>query len=287
MDMKIFITGAYGQLGSELLKQSKYEIIGSDIDTVDVTNSEQIESFVVSAKPDVIINCASITNVDLCESEQEKAFSVNAIGAKKLALAAEKLGAILVQLSSDYVFDGKSNIPYKETDITNPLNIYGKAKVVSEEYVRATCKRHFIVRTAWLYGLAGDNFVKTILNAARQGEPLKVVNDQIGNPTNAADLAKHLLILVNTEEYGTYHCTNNGECSRYEFACEFLRLSGLEYTIKPCATDEFPRFARRPEYSSLDNMMLRLTAADKMRHWRDAIADYMTHYNKETGAFSL
>jgi dTDP-4-dehydrorhamnose reductase len=229
--------------------------------------------------PDVIINCAAYTNVDKCETDKDTAFAVNALGARNLAIAANDVGSKLLYISTDYVFDGSGHEPRREWDLPNPQNVYGWTKLAGEQYVRQFCPRSFIVRTAWLYGYTGGNFVKTILNAAKSGKPLKVVDDQRGNPTSCVDLVKHLLKLAGTEDYGTYHCTNNGECSWYEFAKEFLKLSGLSYAIEPCTTEEFPRPAKRPAYSSLDNMMLRLTIGDEMRSWQDAIAEYMERGN--------
>jgi len=285
--VKILITGANGQLGSELRRQAKCEAAAADLPELDITNLPQFRSFAALHKPDAIINCAAYTNVDKCEEDKDAAFAVNALGARNAAIAAEETGAKLIHMSTDYVFSGEGATPKREWDMPAPRSVYGYTKLAGEEYARQFCRRHFIVRTAWLYGYDGNNFVKTILNAARAGKPLKVVNDQIGNPTNAADLAKHLLRLAETDEFGTYHCTNNSECSWYDFAGEFLRLSGLIYSMEPCSTDEFPRAAKRPAYSALDNMMLRLTIGDEMRAWQEAIAEYMSHYNKDTGVFEF
>lgn len=285
--MKILITGSKGQLGSELQRQARYPFVAVDLLELDITKLDSVCEFVGHVKPDVIINCAAYTNVDKCELEPDIAYAVNAIGARNLAIATNNSGAKLVHISTDYVFDGQGNIPKCEWNLSSPQSVYGYTKLAGEGFVKQFSKHYFIIRTAWLYGLNGGNFVKTILGAAKSDKPLKVVNDQIGNPTNCDDLAKHLLKLVETDEYGTYHCTNNGECSWYDFACEFLRLSGLEYIIAPCTTAEFPRSAKRPSYSALDNMMLRLTIGDEMRSWQEAIADFMTHYNKESGEFNV
>jgi dTDP-4-dehydrorhamnose reductase len=296
--MKILITGDKGQLGTELkrvlsrgrselgnlpaeLKSS--QVAGFDIDGLDIANQDAVNAFVGDLKPEAIINCAAYTNVDRCESDADAAMKANAVGPRNLAVAAEEVGAKLIHISTDYVFSGDDLAPQIEWNIPNPQSIYGYSKLLGEQYVRQFCRRSFVVRTAWLYGYTGNNFVKTILKAARETGKVKVVNDQRGNPTNAADLAHHLLKLAATEGYGLYHCTNNGECSRYEFASEFLRLSGLEYTITPCTTAEYPHPARRPAYSSLDNRMLCVTVGDEMRSWQEAIASYMNHYDKESG----
>ncbi|MDR1000982.1 MAG: dTDP-4-dehydrorhamnose reductase [Clostridiales bacterium] len=286
--MKILITGANGQLGRELQYQLRgdcFEVIGCDLPELDVSRLDEFCGLVTANRPNVIINCAAYTNVDKCETDGDTAYAVNAIGARNAAMAANDVGAKLIHLSTDYVFNGAGSTSQREWDIPSPCGVYGFTKLMGERYAQTFCKRVFVVRTAWLYGYHGRNFVKAILSAARRGAPLKVVNDQIGNPTNAADLASHLIKLAHTEGYGVYHCVNGGECSWYDFAREFLSLSGLDYSITPCGTEEFPRPAKRPAYSSLDNMMLRLTIGDGMRHWKDAIADYMSRYNKCTGEF--
>jgi dTDP-4-dehydrorhamnose reductase len=286
--MRFLVTGAYGQLGHELKRFSTVETVYSDRHIVDVTKySEVLEYFHANRNVDAVLNCAAATNVDSCEEQQKEAYLINAIGARNVAIACDKIGAKLIHISTDYVFDGKATSPICEWEIPNPQSVYGFTKLAGEEYVKQFCKQSFIVRTSWLNGSRGHNFEKTILNEARAGRPLKVVSDQIGNPTYAADLAKQLLRLAETEEYGLYHCTNNGECSWYDFAHEFLKLSGLEYSIVPCTTEEYPRPAKRPAYSSLENMMLSLTIGDRMRGWKDAIAEFMTLYNKDTGEFEV
>jgi dTDP-4-dehydrorhamnose reductase len=300
--MKILITGDRGQLGTELkrvlsrgyselgnipdeLKDN--QVTGVDIDDLDIASHDAVSVFVRTHKPDLIINCAAYTNVDRCETDPDTAMRANTVGPRNLALAAEETGVKLIHISTDYVFSGDDPAPQSEWDTPNPRSVYGYSKLLGEQYVRQFCRKSFVVRTAWLYGYSGGNFVKTILKAARETGKLKVVNDQRGNPTNAMDLAHQLLKLAVTDGYGLYHCTNNGECSWYEFACAFLRQSGLEYTITPCTTEEYPRPAKRPAYSSLDNRMFRVTTGDQMRAWQDAIASYMCHYDKITGEIVL
>ena len=228
----------------------------------------------------MVINCAAYTNVDGCESHQDDAFRVNGIGSRNLAIACENVGAKLVHVSTDYVFKGDEATPRREYDVTNPVSVYGKTKNAGEEFVRQFCKKHFIVRTAWLYGYYGKNFVKTMVRLCNERGGATVVNDQHGNPTNAADLSHHLLKIAASEEYGTYHCTNNGECTWFEFAAEIARLAGFEGAMKPCTSDEYPTPTKRPAYSSLDNMMLRVTVGDEMRTWQDAIAAYFENEKK-------
>ena len=222
--MKVLITGSNGQLGLELSRQFKkysneFTIIETDIHNLDISNRSEVFQFVNQEKPNIIINCAALTNVDLCESEEVKAFQINAIGAQNLSSAANKVGAAIMQVSTDYVFDGRSNIPIRETHPINPINFYGKSKALGEILVRETNPRHYIVRTAWLYG-EGNNFVKTMLKMAKEHKEINVVQDQIGSPTSTVDLAACMISLLETESYGTYHATCEGSCSWYEFACK-------------------------------------------------------------------
>ena len=300
--MRLLITGSNGQLGQELQRIIKMrvselgyipnrlvsaEVEAVDIDTLDISDRKETELFVNELRPDVIVNCAAYTNVDGCESNAETAMRANAIGPRNLALSAQHVGAKLVHISTDYVFSGEDAVDKNEWHICNPQSVYGYSKYLGEQYVRDFCERYFIVRTAWLYGYIGKNFVKTILRVGRERGFLTVVNDQHGNPTNATDLAYHILKLTETEEYGVYHCTNKGTCTWYDFACEFVRLAGFSCEIKPCTSDEYPSPTKRPKHSSLDNLMLRCTIGDGMRDWEDAIAAYMKYYNKETGEIQI
>jgi dTDP-4-dehydrorhamnose reductase len=288
--MKIIITGGKGQLANEfktILTTGEAEIakcpiditncetIYVDVDELDITDTEKVNEFISKEKPDVIINCAAFTNVDGCESNKDAAFKVNAIGPRNLAIAAEKVGAKLVHVSTDYVFSGVGSVPLSEYDDTKPYSTYGTTKLMGENYVREFNSKYYIVRTAWLYGYVGKNFVYTMINLGKNKESIKVVNDQRGNPTNANDLAYHILKLINTEEYGVYHCTGEGECSWYDFASKIMDLHGLSCKVMPCTSEEYskeyPASAKRPEYSSLDNMMLRCTVGDEMRNWEEAI----------------
>ena len=293
--MKILITGSKGQLGNELLDIiksgkaeigevseviKKSEVIALDVDELDITNLEQVKSKINDLKPDVIINCAAATNVDGCESNEDFAFKVNSIGPRNLAIASEEVGAKLVQVSTDYVFSGIGNKPLTEYDLTAPYSVYGKTKLLGENYVRELSSKYFIVRTAWLYGYVGHNFVYTMRRLGKEKECITVVNDQRGNPTHANDLAYHILKLIQTEEYGVYHCTGKGECTWYDFAKMIIELSGEKCEVKPCTSEEYKTPAKRPEYSSLDNMMLRCTVGDEMRDWKDAIKSFINKLDK-------
>ncbi len=292
--MKLLVTGGKGQLGCQLKyiieKNSSDigELDGSfkdcqckfiDYDELDITNYNEVISFVSSFKPDVIINCAAFTNVDGCESERDIAYKVNTIGPRNLAIACEKYDTKLLHVSTDYVFNGEGTVPFKEYDIPNPVSVYGKTKLMGEQYVRENCNRYFIVRTAWLYGQWGKNFVYTIMKAAKDKGHLDVVEDQRGNPTYAEDLAHHILKIILTDEYGIYHCTGTGECSWYDFACKIIEYSGIECTVSPITSDKIDRAAKRPAYSSLDNMMLRVISQDEMRHWQEALMSFIKKLN--------
>lgn len=293
--MKILIIGSNGQLGSELcrcLESGKTElgdipqeldnadVLALDIDNLDISDNSAVNKLLEKERFDAVINCAAFTNVNACETDFETAFKANAIGPRNLATACEKIGAKLIHISTDYVFAGDGSVPYCEYDVCNPKSIYGKTKYLGEQYVREFCSRYFIVRTSWLYGYNGNNFVHTMKKLGETKSEITVVNDQRGNPTNAADLAHHVLALVPTEEYAIYHCTGNGECTWYEFACEIMRLYGLNCKVKPCTTEEYPTPAKRPSYSSLDNMMMRVTVGDKMRNWQEALEHFI---KKERG----
>jgi dTDP-4-dehydrorhamnose reductase len=245
----------------------------------DISNFSSVYQHVVKGKYDVVINCASKTNVDECEIELDRAFSVNALGARNLAIACERCGSKLVHFSTDYVFDGTNSVLYREWDFPNPINVYGKSKLLSETYVKMFCKEHFIIRTAWLYGAKGENFVKTILRISREKGELKVVSDQCGSPTNVAELVHHIIKLLPTEGYGIYHATGSGKCSRYEFACKIIEYAGISTKIKPCSTEEFLLPAKRPHFSALDNMVLRNTVGDDFLDWDKSLKNFIEDGN--------
>jgi len=293
----ILLTGADGQLGRELSallqagtmdpwtvppRFAGARVVGVDIDTLDITDAGAVGRALGEIRPDAVINCAGMTNVDACETQREAAFRANALGPMHLARACADTGAALLHLSTDYVFCGEASAPYAEWDAPAPRTVYGQSKLLGEAYVRAQCPRSFVVRTAWLYGRHGANFVRTIARAAREKGELSVVNDQRGSPTNALDLAYHLLKILDGGAYGLYHVTGGGECSWYEFAREILRLSGIPCALRPCTTAEFPRPALRPAYSVLDRLALRCTVGDEMRDWREALASFFaTETQKE------
>lgn len=281
--MKVLITGAGGQLGLEIIDQLEkqrevYKLVKADRSGLDITNLDEVYEKISLEKPDVVINCAAHTAVDLCEKDIDSAYKVNAIGPRNLAITCEKIGAKFVQVSTDYVFDGKSTRPYKEDDITCPNSIYGKSKLMGEKFTKEFCSKYFIVRTAWLYG-NGNNFVKTMLKLSENNKELNVVNDQYGSPTSTVDLAKAIIDLINTEYYGTYHGTCEGQCSWYDFAKKIFEINNIDIKVNPVTSEEFKRPAPRPEYSVLDNFMFKLVGLNSFRNWEDALKEYLKEEN--------
>lgn len=288
--MKVMITGCNGQLGKELQKiittgtselgaiDARYhncELVCVDADVLDITNSESVMHFVQTEKPDVLINCAAYTNVNKCEDDLDNAFCVNSLGPANLAKACEQYDVKFCHISTDYVFDGMGNQPFTELDLCAPQSAYGSTKLLGEMYTREFCSRYFIIRTAWLYGYEGNNFVYTVRKIASEQGYMKVVNDQFGNPTNANELAYHILKIIITNQFGIYHCTGNGICSWYDFAKKIVELSNIDAKIEPCTTEEYPTPAKRPAFSALDHMMLRCTVKDEMSNWEDALTRFI------------
>lgn len=281
---KILITGCNGQLGRAIRKEYADEDVtfintdvmeGEGIIPLDITDVEAVVSLTEREKPDVIINCAAHTNVDACETQWDLAYKINAIGPRNLSIAAAKIDAKLIHVSTDYVFPGTSPEPLTEFDQTGPISAYGKTKYEGELFVKEFAPKHFIFRTAWLYG-DGKNFVKTMLKLSENHEEITVVSDQFGSPTSAVELAKMIHFLEPTENYGTYHATCEGQCSWADFAVEIFKKAGKDTKVKYITTEEYNSPAKRPAYSILDNYMLRLVAGDKfkMADWKDALDDY-------------
>jgi dTDP-4-dehydrorhamnose reductase len=279
--MKVIVTGAGGQLGRDLVPvlEQSCEVFALDRTQLDVTNYDQSDKLIHSIQPDVIIHCAAYTSVDVAESEEDLAYLINAEGTHNMASIAEKVGAKMCFISTDYVFDGHSSVPYTEYDRTNPQSVYGKSKLAGEQYTQASSTKYFIVRTSWVYGLHGSNFVKTMLNLSKEHKELKVVSDQTGSPTYTLDLANFLCNLIVTDKYGIYHATNSGACSWYEFAKAIFELNGTDIQVKPCTTAEFPRPASRPKYSVLDHGAIRKNGFEDLRHWREALEHLLGQLN--------
>jgi len=275
--LKIWIVGAAGQLGmaiNQVLDPLEVEIFNTDQEELDITHTDEVLNFGEINRPDVIINCAGVVDVELCEANPELAYRVNALGARNLSIVARKVGAKIVQLSTDDVFDGLSKVPYSEFDDTNPKTVYGRSKRAGENYVKEFTHKHFVVRSNWVYG-EGNNFVNNVLAAAKEGRELPVASDQFGSPTSAKDLARLILHLIKTNEYGTYHVTCQGVCSRYEFAQEILKLAGMETWLRAVPTAESQLSSARPAYAVLDNFILRIIDLYQMPQWKDSLKEYM------------
>ncbi len=277
---KLLITGAAGQLGQALLPEARrqgWEATATDLADLDITDSRMVREALNRHRPEVVVNAAAATRVDELESDPDGALRVNALGPRNLAVACRRLGAKLVHLSTDYVFDGIKAGPYVEWDATAPLSVYGRSKLLGEEWIRQQCPDHFIVRTAWLYGVPGPNFVMAILARSRSlgpGEELRVVQDQRGTPTSTLALAPQLLALAATEAFGTYHATCQGETTWYEFARLIAATAGLAVRVTPCTTAEFPRPAPRPGNSVLENRLLKVAGLDLMPDWETAYRQF-------------
>ncbi|MDD6327000.1 MAG: dTDP-4-dehydrorhamnose reductase [Lachnospiraceae bacterium] len=274
---RILVTGCNGQLGRAINEEYKTDdvtLINTDVAELDITDVAQVVTFAEKEQPDVIINCAAHTNVNACESEFDLAFRINAIGPRNLSIAARKVGAKMIHVSTDYVFDGSASEPYTELSPVCPLGAYGKTKLAGEEFVKQFSDKFYIVRTAWLYG-DGKNFVKTMLSLGKERGEVGVVCDQIGSPTSAKELAKMIHALEPTENYGLYHGTCEGFCSWAEFAEKIFEFAGMDVKVNHLTTDQYPTPAKRPAYSVLDNYMLRMTTDFTFAQWEDALREYM------------
>lgn len=267
---KILVTGAKGMLGQDLcpvLEDNGYEVFETDVDILDITDLECVENIFSSQRPDIVIHCAGYTNVDKAEEDYETAHLINVTGTKNIAKACKKYDSVMVYISTDYVFDGSGKVPYQPNDMTNPINKYGLTKRDGETAVINNLEKYYICRTSWLYGHHGKNFVETMISLASKPE-LKVVDDQVGCPTWTVDLSNAIVEILQTKPYGIYHTCGGGSTSWYGFAKEIFKLAGLDVNLKPCTTDEFPRPAKRPAYSVMDNGGI-------CRDWSKALKDYI------------
>lgn len=282
----ILVTGSSGQLGNELKVVSNtfpgYEFIFTDVDTLDIADDKKVNEFVEKNRPDWIINCAAYNFVDKAETEQDKAYQINSVSVRNLAGSIKGTGRRLIHVSTDYVFDGSSNVPYNEESVPNPLSVYAKSKRAGEENA-LTHSSSMVIRTSWLYSSFGNNFVKTILKNAAVRESLKVVFDQTGTPTYAADLAHAIMQIVSKVirnqlafTPGLYHYSNEGVCSWYDFAHEIIELSGQSCKVSPILTGEFPSVVRRPVYSVLDKRKIKENYNLEIPYWKDSLKKCIT-----------
>jgi dTDP-4-dehydrorhamnose reductase len=280
--MKILITGAYGQLGNEIKgltgKFLSWQFLFTDVDTLNITDEEIVESYFTKNKPDFVVNCAAYTAVDKAESNVEAASNVNALAPALLARYSKQVGAKLIHISTDYVFDGKAYVPYSEEDKVNPTGIYGKTKLQGEINCFAENPESLIIRTSWLYSIFGNNFVKTMLRLADERDKLNVVYDQVGTPTNAADLAEAILSIIHISEKnkgrfvpGIYHFSNDGVTSWYDFAKAIFEIAGVKCEVSPVLSDQFPTPAKRPNFSVLNKSKIKNTFGLNIPYWRDSL----------------
>lgn len=272
---KIWITGAEGHIGTallDLLEGVEYQLLPTDIEEVDITKIDEVTQFVHVNRPDVVINCAGLTDVQECENNVDEAYRVNAIGVRNVALAANEVNAKVIQISTDDVFDKESRVPYNEFDNVHPRTIYGKSKEAGEKILTQLLNRFVIIRSSWIYGI-GRDFVDEVLRNVGQGKTMEVPNNQYAAPTSAKELAKVIRYFIDNEEYGLYHVVCPGSCSRYEFARTILEYSGRagELDLYPVVIED----SARPTYSVLDNMMLRLTGIEEPKDWKAALKEYL------------
>ena len=275
--MKILITGSNGMLGHDLIEvlNDNHELILTTSKTLDITDKDNVIDFIVENRPDIVINSAAYTNVDACEENQKTAFNVNCQGVKNLAIACRKIDCPLVHISTDYVFNGENTRPWVEDDEIGPISVYGKSKLKGEEAILETLEKFFIIRTAWLYGINGGNFPKTMLELAENHSQIKVVYDEVGTPTYTLDLAKAISELINTDYYGIYHITNSGSCSWCEFSRYIFEIAEKDVEVIPVTALEFARPAPRPHYSVLNNKNWIENGFEPLRSYKDAVKDYI------------
>ncbi|MGF6353636.1 dTDP-4-dehydrorhamnose reductase [Paenibacillus sp. 4624] len=289
--MKVLVTGATGQMGRDivlLLQKEGYSVAACSREQLDVTDQSECQKVISSYNPEVVIHCAAYTAVDAAEKDHVGAYKVNALGTRNIALASEKSDAKLIYISTDYVFDGNNDIPYQEYDNTNPQSIYGKSKRAGEMMVQSFSSKWFIVRTSWVYGLHGNNFVKTMLKLGQEKPKLQVVHDQKGSPTYTVDLARLLIDLMVTDKYGIYHASNTGACTWYEFTQAIFEEAkavaniSIQTELEPCTTEQFPRPAPRPRNSVMDHLSIQINDFPDLRHWREGLRDFLMNYSNHS-----
>lgn len=278
--MKILVTGYKGQLGYDVVNEATsrgIEAIGVDIDEMDITNQEQVNTVIKSGNYDAVVHCAAWTAVDKAEEPElfETVKKVNATGTKYIADVCEELDIPMMYFSTDYVFDGEGTTPWNEYDERHPLNVYGLTKAQGEEFVEKL-KKHFIIRIAWVFGKNGNNFIKTMLRLGKERGAVSVVNDQVGNPTYTYDLAKLVVDMIQTDKYGKYHATNSGDfVSWYDFACEIFKQAGMDVKVTPVDSNQFPAKAKRPKNSRMNQTELDKNGFNRLPAWQDALGRYL------------
>lgn len=276
--MKVLVTGVKGQLGYDVVKDLKkrgHEPIGVDREEMDLMNNDAIREFIMNTRPEAIIHCAAYTAVDKAEEEVEVCYQVNAEATKVIAECAKELDITLIYISTDYVFDGTKEGEYVETDVPNPINVYGASKLLGEQYVQHLLEKYYIVRISWVFGENGNNFIKTMHRLGLERDELNIIHDQIGSPTYTADLAPLLVDMMETNKYGIYHATNEGFCSWYEFANEIFKQGAIEVKINPITTDQYPTAAKRPMNSRMSKTKIVEFGFKPLVTWKDALKEYL------------
>lgn len=277
--MRVIVTGGKGQLGTDVtrvLKEQGHEVYSFGRNELDITDAHQVEALIKQVSPDVVVHTAAYTKVDQAEEEPDEAFRINAIGTRNVTVSTEKVGAKMIYISTDYVFSGKGEIPYNEFMPTEPINVYGQSKYAGEQFVQQLSSRFFILRTSWVYGQHGPNFVKTMLKLAETRTELNVVYDQVGSPTYTVDLAYFIEQIMKTDSFGVYHTSNTDYCSWYEFTQAIFAEAGLHHmVVNPVTSAEFSRPAPRPANSRLDHMMIRINGLQDFRHWQEGLKAFL------------
>lgn len=283
--MKVLVTGAKGQLGKDVMKELERQGltgIGVDIDEMDITNGDACKTVITETNPEAVIHCAAYTAVDAAEDNVELCRKINAEGTRNIAKVCKDLDIKMMYISTDYVFNGKGERPWEPDDSREPINVYGLTKYEGEIGVEQNLEKYFIVRIAWVFGLGGKNFVKTMLSLGKEREELSVVEDQVGSPTYTYDLSRLLVDMIQTEKYGRYHATNEGECSWYQFAKEIFRQAGMEQVkVNPVSSDVFGSRAKRPENSRMSKVKLRENGFVPLPSWQEALGNYLTVLREE------
>lgn len=277
--MKVLVTGVKGQLGYDVvneLKKRNHEAVGVDIEEMDITDGESVNRVIREAAPDAVIHCAAYTAVDAAEDNADICRNVNARGTGNIARVCKDLDIPMMYISTDYVFDGQGTRPWEPDDHREPLNVYGQTKYEGELEVEENLEKYFIVRIAWVFGVNGKNFIKTMLNLGKTRDKLNVVADQVGSPTYTFDLARLLVDMIETEKYGRYHATNEGLCSWYDFACEIFKQAGMKVAVEPVTSDQFPVKAKRPMNSRMSKDKLKENGFEPLPSWQDALRRYLT-----------
>jgi dTDP-4-dehydrorhamnose reductase len=290
----IFVLGSRSQLGSEIFRLlgEQTNVYGATRSDLDITDESAVVAYLRQIRPEVVIHCAAWTDVDACEADPDRAFAVNAEGTRHVASACREIGATMMYVSTDYVFDGQKMSPYVETDLPNPLSVYGRSKLAGEKATADLVEKHIIIRTSWMYGLTGKNFVRTMIDLGQQqldagksgrvAEPIRVVNDQIGSPTYSVDLARQIQVILDRRLYGVFHASGVGQANWFAFASDIFSCLAMPVEVRPCSTKELGRPAPRPGYSALENRRLSDTGCNIMRPYQTALEEFLDQYRAKT-----